>query len=153
MSSESNRDPVDRNVKNWSRLRAILSKLTLAGVAASAPVLADAAPAPEPGRDLAAQLSELPAIESMGTAAELALSTDPAERQQLAAALAWSFPLPGDQVVIEHLAHDQEPTVRAAAARAAWARRSPELATRVLHRLLGDDDPEVRAAAWLAVSR
>ncbi len=55
--------------------------------------------------------------------------------------------------MIEHLAADPSPGVRAAAARAAWVRRSPMLDQRVLHRLLGDADPEVRAAAWLAVSR
>ena len=124
----------DRNHKSWARLRALVSNLTIAGLATAAPATAIAATEPAP-------------------AAELALSPDLHERQQLAQALAWSFPLPGEQAVIEHLASDPSPDVRAAAARAAWVRRSSTLDQRVLHRLLGDEDPEVRAAAWLAVSR
>lgn len=148
----------DRNHKSWARLRALVSNLTVAGLATAAPATAIAATEPAPAvdpdaRGLAQRLAHLPSIESMGAAAELALSPDLHERQQLAQALAWSFPLPGEQAVIEHLAEDPSPDVRAAAARAAWVRRSPMLDQRVLHRLLGDADPEVRAAAWLAVSR
>lgn len=148
----------DRNHKSWARLRALVSNLTIAGLATAAPATALAATEPpasaEPdARGLAQRLAHLPSIESMGAAAELALSPDLHERQQLAQALAWSFPLPGEQAVIEHLASDPSPDVRAAAARAAWVRRSSTLDQRVLHRLLGDEDPEVRAAAWLAVSR
>ena len=148
----------DRNHKSWARLRALVSNLTIAGLATAAPATALAATEPAPATDpeargLAQRLAHLPSIESMGAAAELALSPDLHERQALAQALAWSFPLPGEQAVIEHLAADPSPDVRAAAARAAWVRRSPMLDQRVLHRLLGDEDPEVRAAAWLAVSR
>lgn len=147
----------DRNLKSWARLRALVSKLSVAGVALAAPAAAAAAPAEAPvlasGRSLALELAELPALASMGVAAELALSGAPDERLALAEALGWSFPLVGDGVVIEHLAGDPEPAVRAAAARAAWIRRTNQLDLTVLHRLLGDDDPEVRAAAWLAVSR
>lgn len=152
----------DRNPKSWARLRAIVSNLTLASLATASPALAattDAAPADsdearvDPSRSLALQLSHLPSIESMGVAAELALSPDHHERQQLAEALAWSFPLAGESAVIEHLSRDPAPEVRGAAARAAWVRRSPQLDREVLHRLLGDADPEVRAAAWLAISR
>jgi hypothetical protein len=152
----------DRNPKSWARLRAIVSNLTLASLATATPAVAatvtNEPEAPDesrvdPSRSLALQLSHLPSIESMGVAAELALSPDHHERQQLAEALAWSFPLAGEHTVIEHLARDPTPEVRGAAARAAWVRRSPQLDREVLYRLLGDDDPEVRAAAWLAVSR
>ncbi|MEZ4398437.1 MAG: hypothetical protein R3B06_00355 [Kofleriaceae bacterium] len=151
----------DVNTKSWMRLRALVSKLTLATLATAGPAAAattaapasDAAPTPDRGRQLAIALARLPTIESMGAAAELALSTELVHRQQLADALAWSFPLPGDQAVIEHLAQDPSPAIRAAAARAAWVRRSRDLDRTVLYRLFGDADPEVRAAAWLAVSR
>ncbi|MBK9034289.1 MAG: HEAT repeat domain-containing protein [Myxococcales bacterium] len=154
----------DRNHKSWARLRALVSNVTLASLATASTAAAatssattttepaDDHPA-EPARALALRLAELPSIESMGVAAELALSPDLHERRGLADALGWAFPLPGEQAVIEHLASDPTPEVRAAAARAAWVRRSSQLDVRVLHRLLGDDDPEVRAAAWLAVSR
>jgi hypothetical protein len=147
----------DRNHKSWARLRALVSNLTIAGLATAAPATATAATEPAPAADpeargLARRLAHLPSIESMGAAAELALSPELHERQQLAR--------PGvgrsaarEQAVIEHLASDPSPDVRAAAARAAWVRRSSTLDQRVLHRLLGDEDPEVRAAAWLAVSR
>lgn len=156
----------DRNPKSWARLRAIVSNLTLASLATASPAVAATvgaeSPAPDastdegrvdPSRALALQLSHLPSIESMGVAAELALSPELHERQQLAEALAWSFPLAGESTVIEHLSRDASPEVRGAAARAAWVRRSSHLDREVLHRLLGDSDPEVRAAAWLAVSR
>lgn len=155
----------DRNHKSWARLRALVSNVTLASLATASTATAATATATaaaaeptgdrpgEPARTLALRLAELPSIESMGIAAELALSPDLHERRGLADALAWAFPLPGEQAVIEHLASDPTPEVRAAAARAAWVRRSSQLDVRVLHRLLGDDDPEVRAAAWLAVSR
>lgn len=147
----------DRNHKSWARLRAIVSKLSVASLAMAAPSVAAAEPAETPsltaGRALAVELSTLPAIESMGVAADLAMSSAPGDRLALAEALGWSFPLAGEELVIEHLATDRDPSVRAAAARAAWVRRSTQLELSVLHRLLGDEDPEVRAAAWLAVSR
>ena len=68
-----------------------------------------------------------------------------------ALALAWVFPLATDDVLIDHLADDPAPRVRAAVARAAWTRRSILGDTGVVRRLLGDADPEVRAAAWKAV--
>ena len=151
-----------RNHKSWARLRALVSNITLASLATASTAAAattGAAAEPgddepgQPGRHLALRLAHLPSIESMGVAAELALSPDGGERHQLAEALTWAFPLPGEHAVIEHLARDPTPEVRAAAARAAWVRRSSHLDVSVLHRLLGDDDPEVRAAAWLAVSR
>jgi HEAT repeat protein len=143
----------DPNPKSWARLRALVSRVTLASIATAVPLADAMAAPPDPAQGLAQALSELPSIESMGVAAELALSPELRERLALAQALAWSFPLPGESAVIEHLAGDPTPEVRAAAARAAWVRRSSHLDVRVLHRLLGDDDPEVRAAAWLAVSR
>ena len=63
------------------------------------------------------------------------------------------FPLATDDVLIDHLADDPAPRVRAAVARAAWTRRAVLGDTGVVRRLLGDADPEVRAAAWQAVKR
>lgn len=162
--SDRTTQPV-RNAKTWARLRAILSRVTVAtlattGAAAAAPT---DAPAPEPdrshsralqetvARELAAKLSQLPPLHQMGAAADLALSPETPERLALAGALSWEFPVVGEQALLDHLSRDPEAGVRAATARAAWIRRATQLDTQVLHRLLGDDDPEVRAAAWLAV--
>ncbi len=105
----------------------------------------------ELAHQLAARLTELPALEAVGATAELATSIDPHERLVLAGALAWVFPLASDDVLLAHLADDPDPRVRAAIARAAWARQRAIGDTGILHRLLGDADPDVRAAAWLAV--
>ena len=56
------------------------------------------------------------------------------------------FPLVGDALVIDHLSRDADPQVRAASARAAWARR-PGGDPGVLARLSADPDPEVREVA------
>jgi len=154
--------------KSLARLRAILSRVTIAAAVTAVPATA-AARAGEPsdrarpgdadladdealGRALAQRLVELPPGEAITAAAELALSPEIRERVVLATALASEFPLGADDVLIDHLATDDAPAVRAASARAAWARlRRDE--TDVLHRLLGDHDPEVRAAAWQAVRR
>lgn len=155
-----------RNAKSWARLRAILSRVTVATVATTGAAAATATAATtEPAedrstspalqetvaRELAARLSQLPPLRAMGAAADLALSPEEPERLAIAGALAWEFPLVGDRTVIEHLSRDPAAHVRAAAARAAWLRRSNQLDTEVLRRLLGDDDPDVRNAAWLAV--
>ena len=68
-------------------------------------------------------------------------------RLALAHSLEWSFPLVGDEVVLDHLSRDPEPAVRIAIARAAWARRSGDADTGVLARLADDPDPDVRAVA------
>jgi hypothetical protein len=49
--------------------------------------------------------------------------------------------------VIDHLSRDDDPAIRAAAARAAWARRQTGGDTGVLARLSHDPDPQVRAVA------
>ena len=102
---------------------------------------------------LATCLTELSPLTAAGASAELATSPDVDERAALAQALAWVFPLATDDVLIDHLADDPAPRVRAAVARAAWIRRSILGDTGVVRRLLGDADPEVRAAAWAAVKR
>lgn len=162
--------------KSLSRLRSILESVTLAavattGAAAVAPTLASAASlvsdrgctavgCPDPGAGLddlahrlAACLTELPPLAAAGASAELATSPDVDERAALAQALAWVFPLATDDVLIDHLADDPAPRVRAAVARAAWTRRAILGDTDVVRRLLGDADPSVRAAAWQAVKR
>lgn len=160
-----------RNTKSWARLRAILSRVTVATIATTSTAAAAAEPAADVAsapagehdratspamqeviaRELAARLAHLPPLRAMGAAADLALSPEAPERLAIAGALAWKFPLVGDQTMIEHLSRDPAANVRAAAARAAWLRRSNHLDTEVLRRLLGDDDPDVRNAAWLAV--
>jgi hypothetical protein len=159
------------NKKSLARLRAILKTATLAAIASSATASAAtstpsgtttaAAEAPMPFEDtddveslahqLAARLTDLPALEAVGATADLATSVDARERLVLAGALAWVFPLASDDILLAHLADDPDPRVRAAIARAAWARMSVVGDTGILRRLLGDSDPEVRAAAWHAV--
>jgi hypothetical protein len=154
------------NQKTHTRLRAILKSATLAALASTAlggATTAAAAPATEaPSMDdaddveslahkLAARLTELPAIDAVGATAELATSNDVHERLVLAGALAWVFPLASDDVLLSHLADDPDPKVRAAIARAAWARLAVVGDTGILRRLLGDADADVRSAAWLAV--
>jgi hypothetical protein len=100
------------------------------------------------GRGLALALAELRPIEATQLASTWALSPDPLRRQALAVSLEWLFPLVGDGLVIEHLARDPEPGVRAAAARAAWIRRSASRAPiwgELFARLADDPDPDVRA--------
>lgn len=154
------------NKKTHARLRAILKTATLAAIASSvvagsnpaaAEPAAEATPMHESddleslAHQLAARLTELPALDAVGATADLATSTDAHERLVLAGALAWVFPLASDDILLAHLADDPDPKVRAAIARAAWARLPVVGDTGILRRLLGDADPEVRAAAWLAV--
>lgn len=153
--------------KSLSRLRTLLESVTLAAVATAgtASVAAAAAPAPtlvpppgpvdddELAHRLAAYLTDLPPLDAAGTSAELATSVDVDERVALAEALAWVFPLASDDVLIDHLADDPAPRVRAAVARAAWSRNAVRGDTGVVRRLLGDADAGVRAAAWRAVKR
>lgn len=80
-------------------------------------------------------------------AATWALSDDPLRRLAVGHALEWSFPLVGDDLVIDHLSRDRDPAIRATAARAAWARRQTGGDLGVLARLSNDSDPTVRAIA------
>jgi hypothetical protein len=102
------------------------------------------------GVALAAALSKLPAFERTAAACELALSPDRLSRFAIASALEWRFKLVGDDVVIDHLASDDDAAVRGAAARAAWARRTSGGDAGVLARLADDPDPDVREVAALA---
>jgi hypothetical protein len=98
------------------------------------------------GRSLALALGELRPLTATHLAATWSLSDDPLRRLAVAHALEWTFPLVGDALVIDHLSRDADPQVRAASARAAWARR-PGGDPGVLERLSLDPDPQVRAVA------
>jgi len=98
------------------------------------------------GRSLALALGELRPLTATHLAATWSLSDDPLRRLAVAHALEWTFPLVGDALVIDHLSRDTDPQVRAASARAAWARR-PGGDPGVLARLSLDPDPEVRDVA------
>jgi hypothetical protein len=102
------------------------------------------------GRGLAHALVELRPLAATQLAASWALSTEPLRRHAVALALEWSFPLVGETLLIEHLADDPDPQIRAASARAAWARRTSGIDPAVLARLAEDPDPEVRAVALAA---
>ena len=98
------------------------------------------------GRSLALALGELRPLTATHLAATWSLSDDPLRRLAVAHALEWTFPLVGDALVIDHLSRDADPQVRAASARAAWARR-PGGDPGVLARLSLDPDPQVREVA------
>lgn len=98
------------------------------------------------GRGLALAIHEMRPLSATHLAATWALSEDPVRRLALAHALEWAFPLVGDAMVLDHLSRDTDPQVRAATARAAWARRDHTL----LGRLVDDPDPDVRAIAATA---
>ncbi len=97
------------------------------------------------GRGLALALARMRPLAATHLAATWALADDSTRRLALAHSLEWSFPLVGDGMVLDHLAQDPEPAVRAAVARAAWVRRAAHGDGGVLARLAGDPDPEVRA--------
>jgi hypothetical protein len=99
------------------------------------------------GRGLAIALTEMQPIAATELAATWSLSADPLRRLALGHALEWTFPLVGDAFVIDHLARDPDPHIRAAAARAAWIRRPSGGDLGVLDRLADDPDPSVRAVA------
>lgn len=106
------------------------------------------------GRSLALALGEIRPLAATHLAATWALSHDPVRRLSLAYALEWADParqLVGAALVIEHLAQDADPSIRGAAARAAWARRATGGDGGVLARLTADPDPEVRAIALRAL--
>lgn len=96
------------------------------------------------GRGLALALTELRPIVGTHLAASWAISTDGLRRLAVANALEWSFPLVGDDVVLDHLSRDPDPAVRCAVARAAWLRQTVPT---VLARLADDLDPQVRSVA------
>jgi hypothetical protein len=102
------------------------------------------------GRTLALALDPVSGMRRLSAthlAATWSLSDDPLRRLAVAHALEWSFPLVGDALVIDHLSRDREPGIRAAAARAAWARRHTGGDPGVLARLSHDPDPAVRSVA------
>lgn len=99
------------------------------------------------GRGLAQALGELRPILATQLASTWALSDDPVRRLAVANAMEWQFKLVGDDMVIDHLSHDEDPQIRIAAARAAWARRTTGGDPGVLTRLAIDPDPDVRAVA------
>jgi hypothetical protein len=99
------------------------------------------------GRSLALALAEVQPLSATYLAASWSLSSDALRRRAVAHALEWTFPLVGDALVIDHLSHDGDPAIRAAVARAAWARRLTGGDLGVLARLSADPDPAVRAVA------
>jgi len=152
-----------------ARLRALLGRLTMAVTFSAIPIVATggAIIIPSEASDgdvhddddqlaisahaLAIALSYLPPMDATAAACQWALSTATERRAVLGVALAWDFPLVGDDVLIDHLAADPVPVVRAAAARAAWARRRTGGDPGVLERLAIDPAPEVREIAALAL--
>jgi hypothetical protein len=106
------------------------------------------------GRGLAQALAEMRPLWATHLAATWSLSPDPLRRLAMAHALEWSHPLAlvGDALVLDHLSHDGDPQIRAAVARAAWARRQSGADEEVLARLSHDPDPTVRAVAMAARS-
>lgn len=99
------------------------------------------------GRSLALALGEMRPLSATFLATTWSLSDDNLRRLAIAHALEWVFPLVGDALVIDHLSHDGDPTIRAAAGRAAWARRQSGGDLGVLARLSHDPDPRVRSVA------
>lgn len=102
------------------------------------------------GRHLAQALGELRPLAATHLATTWALSEDPLRRGAIASALEWVFPLLGDGVILDHLSHDPDPTIRTAVARAAWARRATGGDLGVLARLAADPDPRVSTVAQRA---
>jgi hypothetical protein len=104
------------------------------------------------GRSLALALGEMRPLSATFLATTWSLSDDGLRRLAIAHALEWVFPLVGDALVIDHLSYDDDPAIRAAAARAAWARRQAGGDLGVLARLSHDPDPQVRSVAGSARS-
>jgi hypothetical protein len=75
------------------------------------------------GRSLAQALHEMRPLAATHLATSWALSEDRLRRVAIACALERVFPLFGDKAILEHLAHDRDPQVRDAVARAASVRR------------------------------
>ena len=141
-------------LRRWIAKLAVLMLATAPAAAAAAPqpfgevtAIVHEDTAAVIGRSLALTLSELSALEATHVASSWALSADRGRRAAVAQALGWVFPLLPDAQIIEHLAGDPDPRIRAACARAAWARRVSSPVGHVLVRLCADPDPEVRAIA------
>ena len=107
-------------------------------------IFASASVAAADPRQLAVELSGMKPLAATHLATTLALSPDVERRTTIARALEWEFPLFGDAAILEHLAGDESPAIRASCARAAWIRRATG---DVLARLAVDPDPEVRSVA------
>lgn len=105
------------------------------------------------GRSLALAIDHMRPLDATHVVSTWALATDPVRRLAVAHALAWPFPLVGDDVAIDHLSRDPDPAIRTAAARAAWMRRSRGADEGVIDRLTVDPDPAVRAVAASARGR
>jgi hypothetical protein len=67
------------------------------------------------GHWLACSLRDMPQLAATEIACNWALSHDAQKRLALATALARRFPLVGDDVVLDHLAHDRIASIRRAA--------------------------------------
>jgi hypothetical protein len=104
------------------------------------------------GRGLALALGEMRPLSATHLVATWTLSPDPLRRHAVGVALEWMFPLVGDALAIDQLARDADPSIRCAAARAAWIRRTAGGDLGVLDRLADDPDPQVRAIALAARS-
>lgn len=107
------------------------------------------------GRSLAMALDPTAGMRPLAAthlATTWALSEEPLRRLAVANALTWTFPLVGDDLVIDHLSRDDDAAIRAAAARAAWVRRQTGGDTGVLARLSHDPDLAVRTIAIAARS-
>ncbi len=102
------------------------------------------------GRGLALALHAMRPLSATHLVTSWALADEPMRRLAVAHALEWIFPVLGDGVAIDHLAHDADPAIRLAAARAAWARRTMGGDMGVLARLVEDPDLDVRAVAMSA---
>ncbi len=99
------------------------------------------------GRGLALALSEMRPLDATQLASTWALSEHQVRRLAVAHALEWTFKLVGDDLIIDHLSRDGDPTIRTEIARAAWVRRAAGGDPNVLVRLAEDPDPRVRAVA------
>jgi hypothetical protein len=161
----------------WRRLRRLLGKVTFATVGSlaatsSAAVVADppdqappdddAVPAPlartahgtrlaATAHDLAIRLESMGPLAATHAACTWALAPAAAQRLAVAEALTWVFPLVGDSLILDHLSRDPGAAVRAATARAAWARRAAGGDPGVLARLAHDPDDDVAEVARLAL--
>ncbi len=100
---------------------------------------------------LAISLERMEPLPATYTACTWTLSSDPEQRVTIAGALEWTFRLVGDSIIVDHLSRDPEARVRAAAARAAWARHAAGVDEQILARLAADPEPEVREIARLAM--
>jgi hypothetical protein len=99
------------------------------------------------GRGLALAADRMRPLSATHVITTWALADDAVRRLAVAHALEWSFPLVGDDIVLDHLSRDPSPEVRVAVARAAWARRLTSGPLDVLDRLANDPDARVREVA------